>query len=157
MAYQGGGRWHNNTTPRSIIPSPQLSRRENAALSKRGGGGTTVPDPVGPDPPLHRQNERVPQYQEGGRGTTVPDPVGLYPPLPRQNEKIQQRGHNSNMPRMTIPSTPPSSERIPPYQGGVMGHNSTRPRRIIPSPQLSKRENAAVSRGMEGAQQPQTP
>ena len=109
--YQEGGREGTQQCQTSSDHnlSSTVETRQYSSI-KRNGGGTTVPDPVGPYPPLHGQNETIQTSHEGGRG------------------------HNSTRPRRTIPSVLPSNERIPPHGGGIERHKGTRPRRMMRFP-----------------------
>ena len=88
-----GGRGHNSTRPRRIIPS-------------------TFPS-----------NGRMLQYQERGRGHSSTRPRRIIPSTPSSKREKQPcpergRGHNSTRPRRIIPSTPSSKRKKQRYQEG---------------------------------------
>ena len=132
--YQEGERRHNSTRSRNIIPSPQLSKRESTAVSRWRDGG--------------RKGHNCPRPRR-----TIRSPL----PSKREMKSNHEEGrvHSSSRLRSTKPFAPPSNERIRRTQDVTSGHNSSRPRRTIPPTPLSARENTAVSRGSEGAQQGQ--
>ena len=129
LQHQERGRGHNSTRSRRILPySPRRSGRNRSI--RRGGGATTVPDPVGSHPlPFVKAGETaVSRGREGsqayqapenhtlhfdvqtgepcsiqrkGGGTTVPDPVGPYPrPSCQTGEccSIKREGEGTTVP-----------------------------------------------------------
>ena len=103
---------------------------------------------------------RIQQYREGGRGhnscrprRTLPSP----PPSKQENTAVPSGTEVAQRYRTpydhTLDSTVQTRENSSIYLEERRGHHSTRPRRTIPSTPPSTRENTAVSRGREGAQQ----
>ena len=152
------GRGHNRTSPRRIILSITLSKRETTAYAREVAQAYQAPE----DHTLHfdvQRGERCSIKREGG-GTTVPDPVGTYPRPSRQTgDAAVSRGRERaqhTRPRKILPSTPRQSERNRSIKRGGGGTTVPDPVESHPLPCVKVGETTVSWRRL-AAKQVQTP